>query len=63
MIQKLPPDPPVRGFPGVWKLPLVRLPSQDGSPSLALLSLYLLYFVLPPFEDNGLLFWVPDVLS
>ena len=26
-------------------------------------SLYLLYFVLPPFEDNGLLFWAPDVLS
>ena len=26
-IQKLPPDPPVRGFPGVWKLLLLRLPS------------------------------------
>ena len=26
------------------------------------LSFYLLYFVLPPFEDNGLPFWVPDVL-
>ena len=25
-------------------------------------SFYLLYFFLPPFEDNGLLFWVPDVL-
>ena len=25
-------------------------------------SFYLLYFVLLPFEDNGLLFWVPDVL-
>ena len=25
-------------------------------------SFYLLYFVLPPFKDNGLLFWVPDVL-
>ena len=21
-----------------------------------------LYFFLPPFKDNGLLFWVPDVL-
>ena len=60
-IQKLPPDPPVRGFPGVWKL--LRLPAQDGSPSLALLSFYLLYFALPPFEDNGLLFWAPDDLS
>ena len=41
---------------------LLRLPSRDGSPSLTLLSLYLLYFVLCPFENNGLLFWVPDVL-
>ena len=62
-IQKLVPDPPVRGFPGVWKLPLLRLPSWDGPPSLTFcLTFYLLYFVLPPFEDNGLLFWVPDVL-
>ena len=62
-IRKLPPDPPVRGFPGFWKLPLLRLPSQEGSPSLLYsFSLYLLYFVLPPFEDNGLLFWAPDVL-
>ena len=39
------------------------LPPQDGSPSLTLLSLfYPLYFVLPPFEDNGLPFWVPGVL-
>ena len=62
-IQKLPPDPPVRWFPGVWKLRLLWLPSWDGSPSLALyLSFYLLYFVLPTFENNWLLFWVPDVL-
>ena len=26
------------------------------------LSFCLLYFSLPPFENNGLLFWVPDVL-
>ena len=26
------------------------------------LSFYFVYFVLPPFEDNGLPFWVPDVL-
>ena len=31
-------------------------------PYLFCLSFYLLYFVLPPFEDKGLLFWVPDVL-
>ena len=41
----------------------LRLPSQDGAPSLPLLSLFLSFiFFLPPFEDNGLLFWVPDVL-
>ena len=39
------------------------------TPSLGLvsipnscLSFYLLYFVLPPFKDNGLPFWVPGVL-
>ena len=26
------------------------------------LSFYLLYFVLPPFEDIELLFWVLDIL-
>ena len=31
-------------------------------PYLLCPSFYLLYFFLPPFEDNGLLFWVPDVL-
>ena len=41
----------------------LRLPSQDGAPSLPPLSLLLSFiFFLPPFEDNGLLFWVPDVL-
>ena len=44
-IRKLPPEPPVRGFPGVWKLPLLRLPSRDGSPSLALLSLFSFYIL------------------
>ena len=48
-IQKLPPDPPVRGFPGVWKLPLLRLPSRDGSPSLALLSLFLSFIFCPTY--------------
>ena len=46
-IQKLPPDPPVRGFPGVWKLPLLLLPSWDGSLSLALLSLFLSFIFCP----------------
>ena len=41
----------------------LRLPSRDGALSLPLLSLLLSFiFFLPPFEDNGLLFWVPDVL-
>ena len=63
-IPRLATDPPVRVFPGVWKLlSFLRLPSWDRSPSLPLLSLFLfLYFVLPPFEDNGVPFWVPDVL-
>ena len=40
----------------------LRLPSQDRAPSLPLLSLFLSFiFFLPPFADNGLLFWVPDV--
>ena len=63
-IRKLPPDLPAKGFHGVWKLPPLLLPSRMGPrPQLFCLSFYLLYFVLPPFEDNGLLFWVPDVLS
>ena len=41
----------------------LRLSSRDGAPSLPLLSFFgLLYFFLPPFRDNGLLFWLPDVL-
>ena len=46
-IQKLLPDPPVRGLPGVWKLPLLWLPSRDGSLSLALLSLFLSFIFCP----------------
>ena len=58
VVPRLVTDSAVRVFPGVWKLlSFVRLPSLDRSPSLPLLSLYLLYFFRPPFEDNGLLFW------
>ena len=46
VLPKLGTDSAVRRFPGVWKL----------------LSFYLLYFVLPPFKDNGLFFLVLDVL-
>ena len=63
VLPRLGTDSAVRVFPGVWKPLFLRLPSQDGTPSLPLLSLFLsLYFFLPPFDDNGLLFWVPDVL-
>ena len=44
-------------------LSFLRLTSQDRALSLLFcLSFYLLYFFLPPFKDNGLFFWVPDVL-
>ena len=64
VVPRLTTDSAVRVFPGVWKLlSFLRLPSRDKAPSLPLcLSFCLLYFFLPPFEDNGLLFWVPDVL-
>ena len=41
----------------------LRLPSRmELCPYLFCLSFCLFYFFLPPFEDNGLLSWVPDVL-
>ena len=46
-IRKLPPDLLVRGFPGVWKLPLLRLTSRDGSLSLTLLSLFSSFIFCP----------------
>ena len=45
--KNFPPDPPVRGFPGIWKLPLLRLPSHDGSPSIAFLSVFLSFIFCP----------------
>ena len=38
------------------------LPETDLHSYLFCLSFYLLYIVLPPFEDNALPLWVPDVL-
>ena len=62
-IPKLPIDPPVRGFPGVWQLLLFYDSLWNGSSSqLFCLSFYLLYFVLSPFKENGLPFWVLGVL-
>ena len=52
VVPRLATDSAVRVFPGVWKLlSFLRLHSQDGSLSLPLLSFYLLYFFLPPFEE------------
>ena len=62
-IPKLPTGPPVREFPAVWKLLLHdSLPRMRLHPYLFCLSFCLLCFVLPPFEENGLPFWVPGVL-
>ena len=62
-VSRLATDSPVRVFPGVWKLLCFLTPLLGRSLSLPLLSLFLSFvFFLPPFEDNGLLFWVPDVL-
>ena len=44
-------------FPGRDFLPGTELP-----PYLLCLSFHLLYFFLPVFEDNDMLFWLPDVL-
>ena len=54
---------PVRGFPIMWILLVIydSLPRMGLHPYLFCLSVYLLYFFLPSFEDNGLPFWVPDV--
>ena len=58
-IPKLPTDPPVRGFPAVWKLLLLHdsLPRTGLIPN-SLVTPCLLYFALPPLEENGLPFWV-----
>ena len=61
-IPKLPTDLLVRGYPVIWKLLHNSLCRMGLHPYLFCLSFCLLYFVLPPFEENGLPFWVPDVL-
>ena len=62
-IPRLPTDLPVRGFPTVWKRLLLHdwLLRMGLHPKLFCLFC-VLYFVLPPFEENGLPFWVPGVL-
>ena len=44
-IRKFPPDPPVRGFPGVWKLPLLRLPSRRDLVPNSIVSLFIFYIL------------------
>ena len=60
VVPRLATDSAVRVSPGVWKL----LSFKDSLPRTELRPYFfcLLYFFLPLFEDNGLLFWVPDVL-
>ena len=48
-IPRLPTDPLVRGFPGVWNFSSFTTPSQDWSPSLTLLSLFLFFIFCPTF--------------
>ena len=64
VVPRLMTDSAVRVSPGVWKLLSFKnsLPRTELHPYLFCLSFCLLYFFLPPFKDNGLLFWVPDVL-
>ena len=48
-IQKLPPDPPVRGFPGGWKLPLlIPFPGRISVPNsiVSLFAFYILSYLL-----------------
>ena len=64
VVPRLMTDSAVRVSPGVWKLLSFKnsLPRTELHPYLFCLSFCLLYFFLPPFKDNGLHFWVPDVL-
>ena len=47
----------------MWKLLLHdSLPRMSLNPSMFCLCFHLLRFILPPFEEIGLPFWVPGVL-
>ena len=47
VLPRLATDSEMRVFPGVWKLLSFWLPSQDGAPSLPLLSLFLSFVFFP----------------
>ena len=59
-----------RVFPGASKPFFLKFPSRDGLPfpgrsslPTSFVSFFVFYiFSLPFFENNGLLFWLPDVL-
>ena len=59
---KTPYRPACERFPTVWKLLLHdSLPRMGLCPWLFCVSFCLLYFVLLPFIENGLSFWMPGV--
>ena len=64
MVPRLATDLAVRVFPCVWKPLFFKTPLLGrSSVPTSFVSHFVFYiFFLPPFEDNGLLFWVPDVL-
>ena len=64
VVPRLATDLAVRVFLDVWKFLsfLNSLPGTELCPYIFCLSFCLLYYFLPHFEDNGLLFWAPDVL-
>ena len=61
VVPRLATDSAVTVFPGIWKLLSFKTPFLGRSSLPTSFVFYLLYFFLPPFEDNGLLFWMPDV--
>ena len=64
VLPRLGTDSAVRMFPGVGNFFLFKtlfLGWSSVPPSFVSFFVFYIFF-LPPFEDNGLLFWVPDVL-
>ena len=60
VLPRLSTDSAVRIFPGVWKLLFkTPFPGWSSVPPFFVSFFCLLYFLLPPFEDNVLLFWMP----
>ena len=64
-VPRLATDQPVGVFPGFWKLPffLTPFPGWISIPTSFVSLFYLLYFVLPPFEDSGLAAFLGDPMD